>query len=83
MHLLKPGDGLSSLDDFLEHAAHSECRFRLWRERNIDTSQMPGPAYPRGFEEEVEHALRDLRARRQECLRSLGVTRARSGVSAR
>lgn len=78
-HLLMSDQRPSSLEDFLDHAAHFECRERLAKEWNVDTKGLPGPGYPRGFRKELEDALRDLQTQHEACLRSLGSAKGTSG----
>ena len=74
MHLLESDPRPQSFDAFFQHVAHFECRYKLWKEKEIDTSYMSGPAYPRTFESDVANALARLREQYQNCLRSLGVS---------
>jgi hypothetical protein len=61
VHLLKDGILPVSFSDFIQHQVTSESLYRLWKEKNIDSSNVAGAAYPIQFNEDVKSALDELR----------------------
>ncbi len=62
LYLLEGGRLPESFSAYLEHATQEACQKRLWREKGIDTSSVPGLEWPPRFHAEVRDTLERLQA---------------------
>ena len=61
VYLLHDGILPASFTDFIRFQTLNESLYRLWREKGIDSSNVPGTRYPLQFNEDIKSALGELR----------------------
>jgi len=71
VYLLRDGVMPGSCTDFIHHQVMNEALYRLWKEKAIDSSSVPGVGYPIHFNEDVKTVLDDLR---QQYFREISLT---------
>jgi hypothetical protein len=71
VYLLRDGIMPESYTDFIHHQVMNESLYRLWKEKGIDSSSVPGRGYPIQFNEDVKTVLDDLR---QQYFREIALT---------
>lgn len=59
-YLLRDGILPASFTDFIRFQTLNESLYRLWKEKGIDSSNVPGMKYPQQFNEDIKSALEAL-----------------------
>jgi hypothetical protein len=72
VYLIESGELPASFKDFLIHQAQFEVLHRLWKDKEIDSTQVRGTGWPSLFNQDVAQSLGKLRKQYREQLLQTG-----------